>query len=176
MMGFRILKLRKTQNGSALIVSLLFLIVLTMLGLVGMQTTTMEEKMAGNTRDQYLAFQSAESGLRDAELFLENVVTTAAFNGTNGLYSADDAEPNYFSDSPWTNARLGNAVAGTAERPRFIIQHIVDIEDNSKRSLNIGGYGKRNTGDITAFRITVRGTGGSDTAHVYLQSHYGRRL
>lgn len=56
----------KRQGGAVLIVSLMFLVILTMLGVTAMSGTTMEERMAGNTRDAALALQAAEAALRDA--------------------------------------------------------------------------------------------------------------
>jgi type IV pilus assembly protein PilX len=57
---------RPREQGAVLIVSLIFLVILTMLGVTAMTGTTMEERIAGNTRDQGLAFQAAEAALRDA--------------------------------------------------------------------------------------------------------------
>jgi len=55
------------QSGVVLVVSLIMLLLLTMLGVTGMQVSGLEEKMAGNSKDQNLAFQAAEAALRDAE-------------------------------------------------------------------------------------------------------------
>jgi type IV pilus assembly protein PilX len=54
------------QRGAVLIVSLLFLVVLTMLGVTAMTGTTFEERMAGNARDAAVALHSAEASLRKA--------------------------------------------------------------------------------------------------------------
>ena len=58
---------RKSQNGASLLVALVFLVILTMLGLMTFRVATLEERMAGNTRDRSVAFQAAEAALRDAE-------------------------------------------------------------------------------------------------------------
>jgi type IV pilus assembly protein PilX len=55
------------QTGAALITGLIFLVILTLLGITAMQTSTLEERMSGNARDRNLAFQAAEAALRDAE-------------------------------------------------------------------------------------------------------------
>lgn len=55
------------QRGMALIAGLIFLVILTVLGVTAMQTTTLEERIAGNTRDRNVAFQAGEVTLRDAE-------------------------------------------------------------------------------------------------------------
>lgn len=62
----------RAQRGSVLIVSLGILAVLTLIGLSGANTTTLEERMAGNFRDQRVAFESAEAVLVDAERWVED--------------------------------------------------------------------------------------------------------
>jgi type IV pilus assembly protein PilX len=57
----------ENQSGAALIVGLIFLVILTVLGVAAMQNSTLEERMAGNARDRNVAFQAAEAALRDAE-------------------------------------------------------------------------------------------------------------
>lgn len=50
------------------------LLLLTIIGVAGIQTTLLEERMAGNMRDRNLAFQAAESALRDAESDITSTV------------------------------------------------------------------------------------------------------
>ena len=63
------------ERGAVLIVALLFLVMLTLLGVTAMTGTTMEERMAGNARDNSIAFQAAEAALRDAKRDLDNYPT-----------------------------------------------------------------------------------------------------
>ena len=58
----------RRQTGSALVVSLILLLVLTMLGVQGMRSNVMQERMAGNMRERNLAFQAAEAALRLGEV------------------------------------------------------------------------------------------------------------
>ena len=60
------------QAGAALITSLIFLTVLTILGMSTLGTALLEGRTAGNARDRNLALQAAEIGLRDAELFIRD--------------------------------------------------------------------------------------------------------
>lgn len=60
------LSMRSRQSGAVLIVSLLFLVILTILAITAMSGTTLEHRMAGNTRDHAIAMQAAEAALRDA--------------------------------------------------------------------------------------------------------------
>lgn len=77
------------QSGAVLVISLIMLLLLTLIGASSMQTTSLEEKMAGNLRDRNLAFQVAESALRDAELDILGIGTTPrnpAISGITGFY------------------------------------------------------------------------------------------
>jgi hypothetical protein len=55
--------LRAHQGGATLIVGLVLLLVLTVVGVSGMNTATMEITMAANTQFQQDAFQLAEDGI-----------------------------------------------------------------------------------------------------------------
>lgn len=59
-------KISYRQKGAVLAGSLIFLVVATMLVITTMSVNTMEEKMAGNSRDHNLSFQAAEAALDDA--------------------------------------------------------------------------------------------------------------
>lgn len=54
------------QHGAVLITALIILLVLALLGVTAMNSTAMEQKMAGNTMATNIAFQAAESGLAGA--------------------------------------------------------------------------------------------------------------
>jgi len=168
---------RQSQRGAALLVSLMILIVMTLIGITGISTSGMEEKMTGNVRDRSLAFQAAEATLRDAENYYNTAiqVPAAAFDGTNqGLYPAG-SNPDIFSNATWANSRSysGN-ISGITTQPRYIIE-LLGTVGNNNNALNITGYGE-STGQasLTAVRVTARGTGGSDNAVVYLQSNYAK--
>jgi len=164
------------QNGSVLIISLVILLVMTMLGITAMGTSTLEEKMAGNDRDQKLAFNAAEAALKQAEDYAtNNIVSTAAFDGsTNGLYALS-SDPDVDAAATWNTAI---SYTGTIDKittpPKFIIEVMGTIGNDD---INLGGYGESSgSGVITSFRITARGTGGSDNAMSILQSYYGRKF
>ena len=52
------------QRGTVLVVGLVILLVVTMLGISGQQSTVLQERMAGNMRQSNIAFQAAEAGLQ----------------------------------------------------------------------------------------------------------------
>lgn len=59
------------QKGVALAISLIMLLMLTIIGISNMESTIMEEKMAGNIIDRNRALQAAEAALRDGERTIE---------------------------------------------------------------------------------------------------------
>ena len=59
---------RRAQRGVSLIVSLVFLMAMSLLGVAAVMSTTSEERMARVDRDHTIALQAAEAALRDAEL------------------------------------------------------------------------------------------------------------
>ncbi|MFY0728542.1 pilus assembly PilX family protein [Pseudomonas sp. NFX15] len=57
----------RNQRGMALLVSLVFLLLLTLIGLSSMQSATLQEKMAGSVALRNQSFQNAEAALRVGE-------------------------------------------------------------------------------------------------------------
>lgn len=166
------------ERGAVLIVSLVMLLIVTLIAVSSMQGTVMEEKMAGNTRDRNLAFQTAESSLREAEIYVAGLASMGTFTGSGGLYGLTDAEPYYATSTTWSdtlNHVVGSAPHGSYEAPRYFIKHYTVVKGTAG-ALNMSGYGdNKGTGDITIFKVTARSTGAStDSAEVILRSYYGR--
>ncbi len=67
--------LQRNQQGAVLIVSLIMLLVLTLLGVAGMNSSVMQERMAANNQNGNRAFQAAESaaGALTAQLLSGNL-------------------------------------------------------------------------------------------------------
>lgn len=61
------MRTEKAQAGIVLPLVMIFLVIMTLIGIAAIRNVTMEEKMAGNSRYQQLAFQSAEDALRECE-------------------------------------------------------------------------------------------------------------
>ena len=97
------------ETGVALFISLVLLLALTIVGVSSVQTTSLEVRMTRNEHDATLAFQAAESALRDAEEDLEAMASTAGFSdaGAGGLYNvARLGDPEHWEDSDvWSGDR-----------------------------------------------------------------------
>lgn len=85
------------QRGTALIMSMVILMILTILGITAMGTASLEEKMSGNTQEATRAFQAAESGL------------SQAFN-TAGNFDLNSSQTNNFS---YDSGKSGSATVVT---------------------------------------------------------------
>ncbi len=184
------------QNGAVLVVALIFLLILTILGVSSMRSTVLEEKMAGNMRDQSLAFQAAEAALRDGEAFINTLASTGGFKcqektGTgssfpgcsyNGQFITGTNLNDILEQDPWNSTNgyvtASSTINGVSVQPRYFIIHNADLVDEAKSSLNIGpGYGGIGAGkDVTTFAIVARGIGGTDKAPVILSTYYGKRF
>lgn len=161
------------QQGAALIVSLIILMVMAMIGLSSMQTTTVEEKMAGNMRDQSVAFQSAETALRAGEIYLGAPILPV-FNNSHGLYQpASGSNPPVWEAVDWSDSDQvitvsDLTIADAVHKPAFIIEELAKVADAS-------GSLEAATAKVSAFyRITAHASGTTGTSKVILQSVFKR--
>lgn len=165
------------QSGAVLIISLIMLLLLTLIGTTAMQTSTLEEKMAGNLRDRDIAFQAAESALRDAENdiavlpsrisgftnFAVDCGAATASTTDNGL--CYNGAVNEYSPAIWTTVSMtaapsvafgsitgATAIPNVSAQPRYIIEGLPGA----------GVY----------YRITARAQGINANTVVWLQSIY----
>ena len=107
------------QRGTALIMSLVILMILTILGITAMGTASLEEKMSGNTQEGTRAFEAAESGLNQAlttagSLDL-NVTTTNTFT-YSAMKASASVSTQFMQFSP---PRRGSGYGNTVEAANF---------------------------------------------------------
>jgi type IV pilus assembly protein PilX len=175
---------RCRQKGAVLIFCLVFLAILTMLGVSGMESTILEERMSGNMRDYTLAFQAAESALKDAEgwLVMQNALPFTANNGATRVWVVDSMEIAandglYWWDDVNINAAWWTAngvalfnVASVNAQPVSVIEQYRAVDTG--QSIAIGG------GEVTLprilYRATARAVGVNATTEVKLQSTFVR--
>lgn len=163
----------KTQSGTVLMISLLILLVMTLLGVSGINTTIMEEKMAGNFKNTNLAFQSAESGLRAAEAFIVATPTANYNDSTPGLYQATLTGAPRWEQVNWDNTTevLAYPTAlstDLADLPDAIIEEMapfVESGDSQEAGVII---------ENIYYRVTANAVGGTTTAKSRLQTTYKR--
>jgi type IV pilus assembly protein PilX len=174
---------RQDQRGVALFMSLIMLLIITMMGISSVQTTSLQQRMSQNAADANLSFQSAESGLRDAEDHIETFLSLNGFDGGAGdgyYFEGDPTDTPIWRNIDWlddgANFRDGEDVPGTARAPKYLIEHVKTVISDAD-ALNLDNIGQdTGSGRTQMFRITVHGTGGTVNAHTMLQATYGKRL
>ena len=80
------------QRGAVLIVGLIFLVIMSIMGLTAMQNVTLQERMTGNTLDRFRAVQEAEIAL----LIAEEIVENSSFSIGNNYLNNSTALPQLF--------------------------------------------------------------------------------
>lgn len=168
----------RRQTGAILVITLLFLVVLTLVALSAVNTGTMEERMARNSRDYNVALQAAEAALADARADLSGAATLSTRNPviiqnvgfdttcTNGLCTpAPSGSPAIWEvENNWTNRGVSYGTytfaqqlplvpspGGVSQQPRYLIE-------------TLGASGSQ-----WIYRITARGWGAGASTMVMLQ-------
>lgn len=144
------LSLGRSQRGVVLIVSLIFLLLLSLLGLSSIQSATLQEQMVGNQRDHDMAFQAAEAALRWAENRAQEGATTDDKSWT--------PETNELDTYALDDTRLNS-------NPQYHIWHPDGLEGRV-------GEGENGNSPLLIYQITAVGYGGSPNSRVVLQSWY----
>lgn len=156
------------QTGAVLYISLIMLLLLSIIGITGMQVTGLEEKMSGNTRDSNLAFQSAEATLRAGEQAL-TAAAPPVFNNTAGHYIFKPGATERWETVDWTSQSesipYGGAQASVSSttQPKYIIEELQSLASTMEAGNQL---------DITYYQVTARAVGGTDTTVTVLQSIY----
>lgn len=184
------------QGGFVLIASLLFLVVLTILGISIIGTNTLDERMTGYFRDRQIALQAAEAALRDAErdlLFSGRIAGTTGFQ--TGCSSDGLCLPETDGTPIWADLEIGNnlgwkqgnavgpsigygtysnppsglaAIPDVAAQPRYFIEALT-LSAAAGGSLRIGFGAQQN---MIVYRVTAVGFGRRDSTRVVLQALY----
>lgn len=163
------------EKGAALITALMILLVMTLLGITAVTTSSLQEKMAGNMRDQYMAQQAGDSILRDGESWVFKLLTRP-----KPVCSPPSAERVWDSscsavlsiaaqtDSWWGSNGYVSNVANTFvnQEPRYVVEHLqAVILDASKTPKDYRHF----------YRVSGWSVGASDYARGLFQSVFSRR-
>lgn len=169
------------QQGVTLVIALIFLVLLTLLGTTIAANNSLQERMAGNTRQRDLAFQAAEHALNAAQTQINNPVSAerayidAIVAGTtpptrpdhlllNGETHANDAA--YWRNTfDWTTT-ASTPVTGipsnlASANPRYTIEQMPSATCPEDASATCFYY-----------RATARGVGKDANAIVVVQAMY----
>jgi len=137
--------LGRKEHGAALIFALVMLLLLTILGITAVTTSSLQEKMAGNMRDQYMAQQAGDSILRDGQSLVFNqtdkptpscppdpvakIWDSACLPADVAAFESLATGPNWWliASSGWWTASgnlSGVGTTHTSQEPRFVVERI----------------------------------------------------
>lgn len=164
------------QRGAVLVVGLIFLALLTLIGVTAFSVATQEERMAGNARDRLRAFEAAETALRECEALISGPIPPAfTVAGTGGYYLTrqGDQEVVTRTSFTWTNSPTValSGVAAVAQQPRCVIEQLDGVPIPASGQ-SIRAELPQNFG--TAYRVTARAVGSNANTAVVLQSYFQR--
>lgn len=170
------------QHGAALLVVFILLLIITLLGLASMRGAIMQERMAGNTVSRGMAFQVAESGLRQAEIMIRD--GAVVFPGA-GCVAGRCARLDPATAPPWEAAGFWDNAAASIQgtpvsanglnlSPRFVIEDFGTTVNGGGASNCVDlSKGCIETTEQSLFRVTSRATTPTG-GEVIVQSLYRR--
>jgi len=177
------------HQGAALVTSLVFMGILTMLGISSMRDSTVDLKIHNAMNNRINAFQCSEAALRQGEIYIKRspvqlddtqagIPSQASFgvwvndtDALDNLVNQPDAwwVTNGVSDAPLTNA---NVLIGCATPARYLVQSLGGA-GNDSGDLSFKAEAKS---QINGYRISSRSEGVSSSAVVILQSTFTRQF
>jgi len=182
----------KSQSGFVLIIGLVVLVLLTIIMLTAMRTASLEERMAGNLRQQNIAFQAAESALREAEGLISSDATEMDWDG-DGEMEPSPFYPLLLTGGPFQNLSdpiCDDGLCGSSEPLQSdAIKALTDDEVHTA-STGIAGIDEpqyvielirvRPSTDsrrlYATFRVTARAWGEDPNSEIQLQSTYSTHI
>lgn len=165
---------KPNQKGIVLIAGLVFLVILTIIGITAMSSTALTERMAQNLRDSSSAFIAAEAALGDGESWVRNrgtapTVTTTCSTPPCSVWQYNGLGTFYQQPDSWWQANataFSSTIYGVNQQPRYVIEQYGFVPyDLSPETMSKGrGY--------YYYRVTARGTGPTGTSNAVVQSIY----
>lgn len=159
------------MRGATLVVALIMLLLIAIIGFGAMQTTTMEERMSGNMRDQNMSLQAAEAGLREREAWLRDATTppsTTAWLVRSGELDLSQTFP--FGASAVEYGTEGvQEVEGVTADPQIVMEEMEFVPDDL-----LTGFDIRKGRDF--YRILSEGKGQTENSATVLESTYAKRF
>jgi type IV pilus assembly protein PilX len=150
------------ERGSALAIALIFLLLMTLLGVSAMRSSNMQERMAGNLRDRNMAFQSAEAALRAGETWLLGIANQQAADLNDPITEDVDNPADWDGLDPVPTGTVAGLDGQLAADPDFY------VGPPSLRRVGI----QLPPDFRRIYPVTARGEGGSDVSVVVLQSTF----
>lgn len=167
---------RSRQRGVVLFVSLVFLLGLTLLGVLLARMQTAEERMAQNDAIHDIAVEAAGATLRFAEMNIAEGNYVIFSNNTAGLYTLNPSVGSAYSPTIWNSAGAvlaytGASLNAVSQPPEFMIEQLPGVAlPGSSLGACSQGYGAN--GCVQVYQITAHASGGDQSGNSTLRSIY----
>lgn len=172
---------RSREQGVALAIALMFLLIMTILGVSGLSNTALQEKMTGNLRDKHLSLEGAESGLRIGEDWLcaqpGKLKPISPSDSASGLYNASQDGTAVWQTVNW-DSRNGTVIhpmifEHLAATPQYIVEEVQEVRgDSLKAGSDVARHGANNR---MLYRVTSQSVGGTTSAKSMIQSTFAKK-
>lgn len=163
--------------GTVLLPTLIVLLIISFLGVYGMQASSTQENMAGYAKDRQQAFEAAESAVQGAEAFIRSTASPGFIENGTGLLAISDTDPDYSDPDMWgsgNSIQYATSQSDLSQQPRYIIKRLRPFK-NTTGSQAMGGYGSQGAApQVDMFRITAIGYGGRASTHVVVREIFGK--
>jgi Tfp pilus assembly protein PilX len=189
----------KNQQGAALAVGLILLLIITLMGYAGMKGTMLQEKMAAGLHNRSLAMAGANSAVRAGESFLYNLIDVtnsvqATGTPTGSMFNiySHNSDPNdpssplnpnveLFKERNWTSTAgtiHGNDLTTStyngalSQQPQYLIEEL-PYGYNLDETQNAGNglYGS-NSNQQKVFLVTGKSPSGDGRTIATVQSMF----
>lgn len=177
------------DRGSALMMGMILLLVLTLMATVSSNTSVIQERMSGNFRDSSIAFESAETAARWGEAWLTSFTGLSAVNipcqaacgalqpiWAFGLYPDNlaiqdqawwDNFGHDYGKDPGTNVDLGVNIAGVNAQPKYVMEQMFFKQENLTEVPPTA---------VVYYRVTSRGMGARPNSVAVVETTVARRI
>lgn len=176
----------KHQQGVVLFIALIFLLLLTIIGVSAMNSSSLQEKMATNLKDKTVAHQAAESALNSAEIWIMmRGSRSEIFSSIDGILDFSTTGIPVWADpitwSSTNNVQLpgvpGTPIIGNlypnmylSSQPKYIIERMGKVEGDSLKPCSTYSSCKQKF----MYRLTANATGGNKAAVTMLQTTFAK--
>jgi type IV pilus assembly protein PilX len=151
------------QQGAVLFVALVFLVLITLLGLTASSTSIMQERMTGGLRNGQMGLMAAETAARGAESWLWNLANingklNCGYNGgANGFCYSPQTVDDGSGGTAYTSNPLVSAFRTTPTWISNASSGGTDYTNGSNAALNASSLGTARLAQIPQYMLEDRG-------------------
>jgi len=173
----RAARLPRRERGIIMIVGMLFLVIMTLLGLALFRSTGLMDRVAANSRDKERSFEAAQAALQYGEYWLSQgnggvgsacstIATSASLHVCSNALPANFATAGFTAGFTYVPAGVSVSTAGGQ------VSGGGDVNYQQAPGLYIENKGVSTDGKSLVYQVTAYGFGGSTNSTSVVRSTY----